>query len=276
MAFSLEKNTKKAGFVLTKLQIPVLRVWQITDVSGSARDYHGSGLAQLALNIIAVIAFLIDDDGKLPTAIFSSKWKIIKEMTKQNWENFVKKEIMVKELENILWNYTYFNGVLRGVLKEEGFINKKEQKVDSPNDDKTWVAVYTDGDFDDPNDVLRTLKEFENSNVFIMFIGLGEPRSDFRTLKQWAWGNDEKNWPLDSKNHNLYGFKNVDFVNFKQMQEELEGDDVYDRILTTKFGKWYNGNQEVSVSSPERTSVLLPEKKVKKKKPGLFSWLRWS
>jgi hypothetical protein len=98
-----------------------------------------------------------------------------------------------------------------------------EEIIPSPNEDKTWHLVFTDGDLDDASEMEKLLDSIQHIDMFIMFVGIGSPNRDFDDLKKW-----QKKYP------------NVDFVQLRDFVDEISDDEVYGKLISQKFADWAN------------------------------------
>lgn len=198
VTISLKKKTDEE--IIAKVNL-------IIDVSGSMTGLFYNGTVQNIVERIYPIASKFDDNKELDMWLFSNNYKSLKAVTIDNFEGYVKKEIINKDL---IGGGTSYSPVMQAVCDQ----NKK-----------TLYPVYnifiTDGDNSDHYETERLIIEASRKPLFWQFIGIGYESFEF--LKR-----------LDGLSGRV-----VDNANFFQLNDidKVSDEELYDRLLN-EFPSW--------------------------------------
>lgn len=239
MKISLEKQTEKVKISLVKRDIltpPVVRVGELIDISGSMYDSYNNGAVSSIVFRTLALANTFDDNGEMDMWAFNTGCHELTPATKDNFEEYVKKEIIntvgigggtyyTPALKTVL-NFYYPESAASDKPQKTGLLNKlfsrkkdvtTEQVVNKS--DPALVLFITDGDNMEPDDsrVEQVIKDSQKHDIYWMLIGIGH--DSFSTLEYLA----DK-------------YPNVGFLNFKDLS--MSDDDLYDGIINQEFVDW--------------------------------------
>lgn len=167
---SLISLEKKSGFNFDGHRA---KVAVVMDYSGSMSDLYRSGAVQDVLTRLMPLALRFDDNGELDVWIFDDRYHRLESMTLDNFETYVRSEIMDKGYR---MGCTSYAPVLEDVL------HKYFVEDVSSSDIPTFVIFITDGANDDKRATDNIIKESSYKNIFIQFVGIG--RSSFEYLEK--------------------------------------------------------------------------------------------
>lgn len=149
------------------------------DYSGSMEHLYRDGTVQRTINRLVPLGLTFDDDGKIDMYLFSSGYKSLKDITLENYEDYVK-NVIKKSLYSM--GGTEYAPVLNAIIHgDKGLRNKSllgklfKSKNKDDNSDITFVLFITDGDTsdtDETNDVIIE-SSVPRKKTFIQFIGIG-------------------------------------------------------------------------------------------------------
>lgn len=244
--FNLEKEEEKVKFMLEKRDIKnmIAAVALNIDVSGSMRSIFTSGTVQKALQRVLPVALNFDDNRNLDVNLFSEDDAEIESVTEDNFATFVQDEILDEDLD-LMWSGTKYAGAIKMNLEKYGLYKSKSKtgffaRLTGSNTEKTLqsdtetgypavVYMLTDGENSDKSETENLFKQIEaaNSNIYFLFIGIGQERFSF--IKSMA---DE--------------FKNVGFVKADDLAETAEDDKMYDLLLPEELTQWLRTKNTVA------------------------------
>lgn len=198
---NLSKEEVKISLKKKNVESLVAEVQVAVDISGSMFDNFSNGSVQEALNRLIPISLNFDDDGVVQVYSFNTISHTEKELTIDNIDGYVN-----KNLTNKVSGGTNYAPTLVNVLNLA-----KRGKLKFP----LFLIFITDGENADPEDTKDVLRELSNYDIYIQFVGVGH--EDFYFLKE-----------LD----NLKGrkFDNAGFINFNNF-EEFNDKELYDKLL---------------------------------------------
>lgn len=197
-------DLKNAGVDLTK---HIAQVQVVMDISGSMEENFNCGNVQRALTRILPAALRFDDNGSLEVFVFNKKCTKIKTpMTKFNYKNYVKTEILNNGF--MPSGGTYYAPIFKETLP---FAQKIEKKLKTP----VFCIVITDGDNDDKDLTNTAIIKSSHYNIFYQFIGIGNRKFEYLLELDNLSGR-----AIDNT-----GFLEVDDIN------KMENDELYSELL---------------------------------------------
>lgn len=228
--FDLEKETKRAKFVIEKRKIPNVKaqVLMNLDVSGSARGLFSSGQMQEAFQRVLPIGILFDDNSEVDMFTFQSGNSITHidvNATTANYADYIEKHIL-RNPKVKLWGGTDYAPVIAENLDSMGFYKKgwlggKTLKKESASGFPAIVYFFTDGENNDQSETLKLLKDMQDAGVqmYVLFIGIGN--ANFRFIEQ-----------LGDK------FDNTGFLNINDLKSMEHDEDLYEKLLPEELCTW--------------------------------------
>lgn len=253
MAFQLNlaKSAETLRLNLTKLsdagKLPEAEVCFDLDVSGSYVDMHYSGVTTTLLARLIPWGMVFDPDKKLDVYTFSEgPAHYVGEITEDNHSGYIHRHI-IKKVPN--WDGgTSYAPVLRANLERFGWISlgnnsrpiqqslwqrlfrKNEQPAVMPAlppKRKSIILFNTDGENSDQDTTARLLRkmQLEGYQVYVQFIAVQQPRSDFSFLTRMA-----------------QEFNNCGLVIIQDIDRwvELPDEAINEQIITEEFVAWMN------------------------------------
>lgn len=168
---SLDKSIisleKKSGFNFNGHRA---RVAVVMDYSGSMNSLYKNGTVQKVLTRLMPLALRFDDNGELDVWLFHNSFHRVESMDINNFESYVKEEIMNKGYR---MGGTSYAPVLQDVMKK--YFVEDAATSDIP----TFVVFITDGSNDDKRNTNETIKKSSYQNIFIQFVGIGSERFEY-------------------------------------------------------------------------------------------------
>lgn len=229
--FDLEKETKRAKFVIEKRKIPNVKaqVLMNLDVSGSARGLFSSGQMQEAFQRVLPIGILFDDNSEVDMFTFQSGSSITHidvNATTANYADYIEKHIL-RNPKVDLWGGTDYAPVIRenldsmGYFKKAGFFGGKKLGAKSESGYPTIVYFFTDGENNDRTETMKILQEAQDAEaqMYVLFIGIGDANFSFI----------EK---LGDK------FDNTGFLNIRDLKSMENDEDLYEKLLPEELCTW--------------------------------------
>lgn len=251
---------KKVGVVLEKRKLPNITcaVAATFDISGSMSSLYSRGAVQEIAEKLFAIALRFDDNGNLDAWAFHNDAYELEGITEQNYQTYVNEQVLNNS--NVrLWGGTSYLPVLeqvsafyygnkavkmvaeaaKGMFGKIGgmFGAKKEVPVattttpaaDKSTDTPVFLMFLTDGENDDGPATMKFLRELQDKNVYVEFVGIGT--ESFRFCRNAA---DE--------------LPNVGFVQIKDITK-IADDDLYMELLNPEFCAWASKNAKAAVQA---------------------------
>lgn len=228
--FNIDKAVEKVKFTLDKQGVPDLKAqFAIAlDVSGSARSLFNSGKMQEAFQAIVPLSIVCDKNKELDCYTFASSdmtTHIDTPATADNYHDYISRFILADK--NVpKWGGTTYAPVLESIADDFGFYKKglfggKTLQERSKQNEPVVIYYFTDGSSSDEKDSWDLLQRMEKAHtqIYIMFIGIGNPR-DFDYLKK---AGDK--------------FGNVGYLNLSDLSV-LSGEDPYSLLIPTEMTEW--------------------------------------
>lgn len=207
---SLISLEKKSGYSFENHKA---KVAVVLDYSGSMSNQYRSGKIQNLLTRLMPLALKFDDNGELDVWIFDDKYERIESMTLNNFDTFVKNEILSL---NRHMGCTSYSPVLKDVLKK--YFKEDVATSDIPS----FVIFITDGSNDDKRETDKVIIKSSHKNIFIQFVGTGE-YEEFSYLRKL---DDLSGRPVD----------NTGFIRVKDMHGL--GDEELFNMLLEQYPDW--------------------------------------
>ena len=212
-AISLDKSLisleKKSGFTFEGHRA---KVAVAMDYSGSMTSLYASGAVQRILTRLMPLALRFDDNGELDVWIFSNDKDRLESMTIENFDTYVKKEIVAKGYR---MGSTYYAPCIRDMLHKY-FVEDKDT-ANYP----TFVVFITDGENFDHAETDSVIRESSKQNMFIQFVGIGNERFSYLQKLDDLGGR-----PVD----------NTGFIKVADM-ERLDDEDLF-QLLLDQYPDW--------------------------------------
>ena len=180
------------------------RVGVAMDYSGSMEDEYNEGIVQDTIERVLPIALRFDDNGELDMWLFDDSFRRIPTVTKDNFYQYVQREIIDKGYDMGSTNYA---PVMKDILKK--YIDKE------PCDMPTYIIFITDGDNHDKAETEKVIRESAEHNIFWQFVGIGS--SSFSFLQKL---DDLKGRKID----------NTDFFAIKEIHKTSD-EELYKNLL---------------------------------------------
>ena len=231
--------SKKIEVQLSKLSITEFehkcQVQLVLDTSGSTGEDYQNGAYDQALNILAHTAFILDDNGKLETYVFSDDCKQLEDITQDNYLNYIKKKV-----QREVGGGTYYHNFIKLITEEDGleyqksesFVSKALSFFKSSNELKNkdlnqnempkLVFILTDGQDSNQEKTFEYFNKCKNYNIFWSFIGIGKQIKEFEFIEK-----------LSKKFDNI-GFTNI--ANLKKLSEN----EIIEALLNSNLSNWLN------------------------------------
>lgn len=226
--------SKKAAISLTKkgLTGEIARVGLALDISASMTNQYRSGSVQRVTERLLALAMNFDDNGAADVFVFGQNNYTIGEIAKENFYDFVNREIYSKRSLEGGTNYAgvmvriiehYFPGAL--TYKKSGLLGmKRELIVDSSKyrkQEPVYIMFVTDGNCFDSNETTEVITKASELGIFFQFVGVGNERFSYLI-------------ELDNLNGRF-----IDNANFFQVRDidKMSDDELYDKLLT-EFPSW--------------------------------------
>lgn len=165
-------------------------VLAIFDDSGSAQSlYSGgpSGLMQGVADLALAAGLVFDDDGEVPTALFSNTVKGLGNVHLSNCKGFI-----ADAAKQARWHGTEYASALKWIIDQAGFsgvnlsIGSKsgfggmfgksssgEMSVKATAEYPAFAIFVTDGQPQDPDETKKLLTAMSQLPIFIQFVGVG-------------------------------------------------------------------------------------------------------
>jgi uncharacterized protein with von Willebrand factor type A (vWA) domain len=156
---SLQKKSEAAGNALARKNLHGVRseALLLLDFSGSMYGDYQSGAVQTLVERFLAFALQIDADGKIPVIPFASRRLNTIDVTLQNYQGIVERELVNKQQ----MGSTNLAHALEEVLNIA-------RTTDSP----LFVGVVTDGNPDSEEETTKLVCRLANYPVFIKFLAL--------------------------------------------------------------------------------------------------------
>lgn len=216
---NLRKETFKISLEKKSMQNTVARVALVIDKSGSMQDLYYNNTVQDLVERLLPVAIKLDDNSELDIWVFNNYFKRLNSVTEKDFNNYVNKVIMSKVKE---WGGTSYSPVMEDILKK--YIKENASNV------PTFVIFVTDGENDDHQSTIRTIREASNYNIFWQFIGIGNERFTFL------------------KNLDTLDGRKVDNANFIQIQNinNISDEKLYD-LLINEYPSWEKEAKKIGI-----------------------------
>ena len=146
------------------------KVAVVMDYSGSMSQLYRSGAVQDVLTRLMPLALRFDDNGELDVWLFHQHFHRVESMNLDNFESYVKEEIMNKGYR---MGCTSYAPVLEDVLHKYFVEDAATSNI------PTFVVFITDGANDDKRATNEIIKESSHKNIFIQFVGIGNDRFEY-------------------------------------------------------------------------------------------------
>ncbi len=164
---SLISLEKKSGLDFSNHRA---KVAVVMDYSGSMSSLYRSGAVQDVLTRLMPLALRFDDNGELDVWLFHNHYHRVESMNLDNFESYVKEEIMNKGYR---MGATSYAPVLEDVLRKYFVEDAATSNI------PTFVVFITDGANDDKRATNEIIKESSHKNIFIQFVGIGNDRFEY-------------------------------------------------------------------------------------------------
>lgn len=215
---NLEKDVERVNDTLKKKkQVINCEVASVLDCSLSAEPFYTNGFYQSVVERCLPIAMVVDNDKKIDSWIFDTRFKKMLTITVDNISNYINNFVK----RHCTWGGTLYTPVLEDVLKtfkaEKHWLLWKKSKR-SP----VLVLFYTDGENGDTGNFTKFLLNTTRDNLFIQIIGIGI--SD----------NIKEKMSTIARSHHHVGFIAMDTI------KAIDDEDLYDGLISNKFITWYN------------------------------------
>lgn len=229
-----------------------VEVKAVFDVSGSTQQLYNYGLMENAVNTVAHVAFLLDDDGHLQTYLFGSDCNRIEDVTEDNYNDYIQNHILETK-SPIMWTMTYYHTFIKMVVEQCDDIFKQVQKVTIQQDDsfmskvkslfgaksnKTIVEnnielvnfenakpklvfVFTDGEDLDESTTKIVIDQYKDLPFYWMYVGIGDS-NQFKFINKL------------SKQYDNIGFVNINNI------KNMSSDDITQMVINQKLADWLN------------------------------------
>ena len=185
------------------------RVFVVIDRSGSMTQLYKNGAVQDVLTRLLPLALKFDDNGELEVYVFNTCCNQMSSMNLQNYEDYVKCEIMRKGFEP------------SGCTKYSPVV---EQTISDYNDGSPYPAFgifITDGENDDTKATDKAIRKSSKYKIFYQFVGIGNEK--FKYLQKLD--------DLDGRKVDNTAFVKVsDFA-------QLDDDELYAKLLE-QYPQW--------------------------------------
>lgn len=225
MVFNLKK---KLEFRLEKAGVSkdiITRVGFLMDTSGSMVETYRSGKMNYLIERLLPVAHRFDDNGTMEVFAFSTEAYKLPDMTLENYEGYVQKNIMAS------WDYlrgmTNYSEGIKAFIDEwssrKGFFGTLKSlmtKSDSKEENiPGFIILQTDGDNQDIAQTKRTIKLLKEKNIFLTIVYTSRQKVPQHVL----------NYETSSENVSLIYIQDLDKIN---------DDQLYDRLVNPKFVSW--------------------------------------
>lgn len=213
----------------------ISRVAVVMDISGSMSQLYRNGTVQSILEKILPIAMQFDDNGELDLWLFSNKFYRLDGLTKENYYDFVNREI----LNHYSMGGTEYSPVMKDVCKK--YMDEDPMKI--PN----YIIFITDGDNSDQRETTKIVKQSSYKPIFWQFVGIGN--SSFSFLEK-----------LDDMDGRY-----IDNANFFQLNDinSISDKELYTRLLS-EYPQWLDYEKTKEIIQNPLTSPSEPEEHRKK------------
>ncbi|MBP2000849.1 hypothetical protein J2Z69_001880 [Paenibacillus shirakamiensis] len=235
--------SKKATITLSKkgLNGVTARVGLALDISASMTNLYKRGTVQAVTEQTLALGMNFDDNQAADVFLFGVKDYTVGEIQKENFYEFVNREIYSKyELEG----GTRYSGVIRRIVeyyfpgafttKKSGFLGlKSERIVDTSkyqHQEPVYIIFITDGNCQDYAETKDIITLASRLGVFFQFVGVGDEQFTF--LKE-----------LDDMEGRF-----IDNANFFQVRDmgTLSDGELYDSLLA-EFPAWLKEARSKSI-----------------------------
>lgn len=217
---SLDKhlvNLKKEKNVdLTNL---ICRVIVIMDRSGSMYGRFHNGIVQNTLTRVFPLALKFDDDGQMEVIVFDEDSQQISNMTMENFDTYVEKEVHQKGY-GPRGNGTNYAPAIRQAIA----------CCDTDSRYPLFALFITDGGCWDVDDSDEAFRESSNHNMFIQCVGIGN--EDFSYLRKID--------DLDGRKVDNTAFLEIESLS------NLSDDELYAKLLE-QYPQWLQARCLISV-----------------------------
>ena len=200
------------------------------DYSGSMSSLYRNGTVQNTINRLVPLGLTFDDNGSIDMYLFQNSYRKMKDITLNNYENYVEKVINKSGYD---MGGTEYAPVLEAIVhtntseSKSGLLGKlfgsKNKSVDTNNNEITFVLFITDGANSDESRTDKIIRESSDPKLktFIQFVGIGN--ESFSYLRK-----------LDD----LSGRK-VDNTGFSKMNDlqKASDEELYNNVLE-QFAEW--------------------------------------
>lgn len=251
MAINLAKKEEALKLTLSKKKIVSVRmqVATVLDRSGSMDHYYRNGTVQEYMERLVPIGLKFDDNGEIDNWAFHTSAYKTGPVNVNNLENFVQREIerissggtaYAPALKAVNEHYfgtaasvrriphenrvekepTGFFGKLFGKKTVEIETTYTEEPVSGTpgagGQDPVYVIFQTDGATGDTNETDRVLGELAKKNVYVQFVGVGDP-SDFSFIEKMG----EK-------------YDHVGFIHIEDLKKTTD-EEIYDLLISEEL-----------------------------------------
>ncbi|HBG5344088.1 TPA: VWA domain-containing protein [Clostridioides difficile] len=175
----------------------------VIDASGSTSNLYINGTIQNVINRLLPMALKFDDDGELKLYLFNHKFFKEKNVTTDNFFNYVK--------ENDLYNkYVYGGTNYSSIMKAIINFTMNTKKNNNP----TYVIFITDGDNSDKEEAKKAIIEASDKPIFWQFVGVGNEKFKFLELLDNIPGR-----VID--NANFFSLKDINEISDTELYENV-------------------------------------------------------
>ncbi|MEO8002280.1 MAG: VWA domain-containing protein [Arenimonas sp.] len=235
--FQIDKEVEKVRFVLEKNGIDHVvraRVGLNLDVSGSMRKLYQQGLVQKVVERLLPLGLACDDNGEIDVWGFSDDSALACVATRENYKDIVNQEMMDGDLDDVLWQGTRYAPAIQSNLDyyskfDSPVINFFRRLLGNANAETLPVINYflTDGENTDIQQTRELFEYIEHNDVQIYYLLIGLGNANYAFLKESA-----KRFP------------NVGFVGVNSLDEFLNDEGIYERLLPAELCEWLKHEHE--------------------------------
>lgn len=242
--------SKKVEFALEKVGLANItaQVAAVFDVSGSTQELFYDGHMQKALNVLAHVAFNLDDNNNLDTFIFSNSARQISEgVVPENYVNYIKDYVTISDYGNILWRGTYYSQFIQMLIdtyesaEHEEVVEAKHNSllesaskfvksifcstpdplamVSTEENFPVFAIILTDGEDSEQEQTKARFDQYSNANIFWQFVGIGD--DSFNFIKKLAVKYD-----------------NIGFASINDLTAQSD-EDLLGHMISEKFSTWF-------------------------------------
>lgn len=239
MSVSLEKIDllkKKFEVILDKNNIKNIKaqIVLVLDSTGSMRKLYKNNSIQELIEKMYAVADKLDDDGFLDVWIYDLKFRNLPDVSINNLDNYVEREIISKYgndifrknneppvMEAVVKTYTKSNKEFRTTPLQRILIFLRLYKIKSTQSSPTLVIFITDGGVKKNSEIKNIIISSSNSPLFWQFVGFGN--ANYGILRDLD--------KLEGRDIDNSGFFAIDDY------EKISDEELYERLME-EFPEW--------------------------------------